>query len=151
MPGLPDGLIARRPPKFYRDSTRVGGTLGILAVRGVVDVIEFVEFLIVEPEIALVGIRLVIGVAVVLVIVVRVVVILIRAAVDIQRGHLAIRLKEGIVILLEGIGQIVIGGDDGRVVLTAALRAGLQVAFERGGESEQGGAGVSHGPTVACQ
>ena len=64
-------------------------------------------------------VELVVLVAVVVVVVV-VVVLVVVTAVDLERGDLAVGLEQRLVVGLEGVGDVLVGGDDRGVVLAAA-------------------------------
>ena len=46
-------------------------------------------------------------------------VVLVVTVVDVERGHLAVGLQEGVVVGVEGVGEVLVGRDDRRVVLAA--------------------------------
>jgi hypothetical protein len=69
---------------------------------------------------------------------------------DDERRHLAGRVMEGVVVGLEGICQVLVGSDNGRVVLAPTLGRCLEVALEGGDQLVECGARVAHGPDATA-
>ena len=75
-----------------------------------------------------------------------VVVVVVVAAVDVEGRHLAVGVVERPVVRLEGVGEVLVGGDDRGVVVTVPGAARLQVALEGGDELAQCGTRIgAHG------
>ena len=60
--------------------------------------------------------------------------VLIGARIDVERGHLLVRVIEGGVIGLEGVRKVVIGGHHAGVIFTAPTCTRLEVPLEGGEE-----------------
>jgi len=70
------------------------------------------------------------------------VVIVVVTVVDLQRGDLAVGLQQSVVIEIEGVGDILVGGNDRGVVLAPARGRGVEVPLEGSGQVGQRGTRV---------
>ena len=81
-----------------------------------------------------------------------VVVVVLVLVVDLQRGHLAVGVEQGVVVGVERLGDVLVGGEDDRVVLAALGAGGLEVPLEGGHRGGESGTRIGgHATTVAAR